>query len=72
MQGTCDMQVTEVDANILAQAITKSRLEIIPGMTHTLKNAGVNCVDQNKTYSDSSIPVDAQLVKAISAFMQKN
>lgn len=71
VQGGCDIQITVDDAKRLHEANKKSQLEIIPGMTHTLKDAGENCVDQNKTYTNSSIPLDAHLVKDISEFIQK-
>ncbi len=72
VQGSCDVQITLVDANRLHNANKKSSLDIIPGMTHTLKNAGENCADQNKTYTDSSLSLNADLVKDISGFIQKN
>ena len=72
LQGSCDVQITEEDAKNLHNANKKSSLKIIPGMTHTLKNAGGNCADQNKTYTDPSLPLDGNLVKDISGFIQKN
>ena len=72
LQGSCDIQITVADANKLHDANKKSSLEIIPGMTHTLKNAGEKCADQNRTYTDSSLPLDHHLVKYISGFIQKN
>ena len=72
LQGSCDIQITEEDAKKLHNANRISSLEIIPGMTHTLKNAGQNCADQNKTYSDSSLPLDPDLKKLVSGFIQKN
>ena len=72
VQGSCDMQITEEDAENLHTANKKSSLEIIQGMTHTLKDAGNNCAEQNKTYMDSSIPLDAHLIKFVSGFIQKN
>lgn len=72
MQGSCDIQIKEEDAKNLHNANTKSSIEIIPGMTHTLKNAGDDCADHNKTYTDSSLPLDANLIKSVSGFIQKN
>ena len=72
LQGSCDVQITEVDAKNLYIANKKSSLKIIPGMKHTLKNAGQICVDQNKTYSDNSLPLNPDLLKTISGFIQKN
>jgi hypothetical protein len=39
-------------------------------MSHTLKNAGADCIDEDKTYADGSMPVDAKLVKAIARFIE--
>jgi pimeloyl-ACP methyl ester carboxylesterase len=52
LQGGCDIQVTEQDAKNLHEANKKSTLDIIPNMSHTLKNAGKDCVDQTKTNTD--------------------
>ena len=72
VQGSCDIQITLVDANRLRDAHKKSILDIIPGMTHTLKDAGEDCANQRKTYTDSSLPLDPHLAKSISGFIQKN
>jgi hypothetical protein len=71
LQGGCDIQVTEPDAKNLHEANKKSTLDIIPNMSHTLKNAGKNCVDQTKTYTDGSMPLDGALVKDIVGFIKK-
>jgi pimeloyl-ACP methyl ester carboxylesterase len=71
LQGGCDIQVTEQDAKNLHEANKKSTLDIIPNMSHTLKNAGKNCVDQTKTYTDGSMPLDQILVKDIANFIKQ-
>jgi pimeloyl-ACP methyl ester carboxylesterase len=71
LQGGCDIQVTELDANNLHEANKKSTLDIIPTMSHTLKNAGKDCVDENKTYTDGAMPLDGALVKDIVGFIKK-
>ncbi|MEO8961933.1 MAG: alpha/beta fold hydrolase [Ginsengibacter sp.] len=71
LQGSCDIQVKIEDAENLHKANKKSILEIIPSMSHTLKNAGVNCDNQQKTYTDSSMPIDKKLVKDIVGFIEK-
>jgi hypothetical protein len=71
LQGDCDAQVTLEDANNLHNANNKSILEIIPSMSHTLKNAGADCVDERKTYTDGSMPLDTKLVKTIVEFIEK-
>jgi len=72
IQGGCDMQIKVEDANNLHNANKKSALEIIQTMSHTLKNAGKDCVDQNKTYSDGSMPIDHILVEDMVKFIEKN
>ena len=71
LQGTCDNQITIGDAEILHKANTKSTLDIIPLMTHTLKNTDANCMDANsKTYLDPTLPINRELVNAIVAFIK--
>ncbi|MEO8819855.1 MAG: alpha/beta fold hydrolase [Ginsengibacter sp.] len=71
LQGGCDIQVQEVDAKNLHEANKKSTLDIIPTMSHTLKNAGKDCVDENKTYTDGAMSLDKTLVKDIVKFIRK-
>ncbi len=71
LQGTCDIQVKETDAKNLHEANKKSTLDLIPGMSHTLKNAGENCVNENETYTDGSMPIDPVLVNDIVSFINK-
>ena len=59
-----------MDATNLHKANKKSDLDIIPNMSHTLKNAGKDCVDENKTYTDGSMPVDQKLVEDIVKFIE--
>lgn len=72
IQGGCDIQVKVTDANNLHNANKKSILEIIPTMSHTLKNAGKDCLNQNKTYTDGSMSIDRVLVNDIVEFIKKN
>lgn len=71
LQGSCDIQVQILDAKNLHNANKKSDLEIIPNMSHVLKNAGKDCVDENKTYTDGSMPIDEKLVQDIVKFIAK-
>ncbi len=73
LQGTCDKQIQLKDAQNLHNANKKSTLDIISLMTHTLKNADENCKDENnKTYTDGSLPLNTILVKDIVTFIKKN
>lgn len=71
LQGTCDIQIKETDAKNLNNANNKSTLDIIPDMTHTLKDAGKDCADQQKTYTDSTLPINKRLVNDIVNFIKK-
>lgn len=72
IQGGCDIQVQIEDAKNLHEGNKKSTLEVIPQMSHTLKNAGKDCVDENKTYTDGNLPIDSVLVDDIVNFIEKN
>jgi uncharacterized protein len=72
LQGSCDIQVQIEDAKNLHEGNKKSTLEIIPGMSHTLKNAGKGCADENKTYTDGNMPIDQTLVEDIMKFIGNN
>ncbi len=72
LQGSCDKQVKIIDAENLHDANKKSTIDIIPLMTHTLKNTDAGCKDENnKTYTDGSLPVSRQLVNDIVNFIKK-
>ena len=60
----------ELDAKNLHEANTKSKLDIIPNMSHTLKNAGPNCANENQTYTDGTMPMDNNLVEDIVKFIK--
>lgn len=72
IQGGCDIQVKVADANNLHNENKKSGLAIIPNMSHTLKDAGQDCINQQKTYTDGSMPIDPVLVNDIVRFIKKN
>ncbi len=70
LQGTCDIQVLVRDAKNLYAANPKSKLDTIPSMTHTLKNAESGCFDKDqKTYHDATLPLNTQFVKDIVSFI---
>ncbi|MEO9004128.1 MAG: alpha/beta fold hydrolase [Ginsengibacter sp.] len=70
LQGSCDIQVKIEDAESLHKANKQTILEIILSMSHTLKDAGANCENQQKTYTDSSMPINKELVKDIVGFIR--
>lgn len=71
IQGTCDVQVDVDNATALFNAAKKATINIIPGMSHALKDAGIDCANQQQTYTDPSLPVSKELVADISQFIEK-
>jgi pimeloyl-ACP methyl ester carboxylesterase len=69
-QGTADVQVDVPDAKLLAQAQPAARLLIVEGMNHLLKDVGTDQQKQQRSYSDSSFPVNATLVNEVSGFIK--
>ena len=70
LQGSCDIQVSVRDAESLYAANKKASLNIIDGMTHVLKDAELNCKDNNlKTYHDPTLPLNIKLVESIVGFI---
>lgn len=72
LQGSCDIQITVADGDNLHKGSKNSSLDIIYGMTHTLKNAGKDCMDEMKSYTDGAMPVDRKLVNDIAGFIRGN
>jgi hypothetical protein len=71
LQGSCDIQVKVLDADNLHAANKNSVMDIIPTMTHTLKDAGQDCANQQETYTSPTLPINRILVKDIVNFIKK-
>lgn len=72
VQGERDIQVSMADAKALAAAQPNSKLVLIPGMNHVLKDVTTEDRAANlATYSDPSLPVDDELVDAIVQFVKR-
>ena len=69
IQGTNDVQITVNDAEILHAAASKSRLEIIEGMNHVLRQASENFLLNIQTYGNSDLPIEELVIKLISTFI---
>lgn len=67
IQGDADLQITLADARALANARRRTRLVLVPGMTHVLKDApGAARDEQLRTvYADPALPIDPLLVKTV-------
>lgn len=71
LQGTCDLQIKKIEAEKLHKANKNSILDIIPLMTHTLKNADARCKDKDhKTYTEASLPLNKKFVTDVVDFIK--
>jgi pimeloyl-ACP methyl ester carboxylesterase len=68
-QGTADLQVGVDQAQMLHRAKPDAELRIIEGMNHVLKLVGEDLAKNQRSYSDPSLPVDGQLLKAVGDFL---
>jgi fermentation-respiration switch protein FrsA (DUF1100 family) len=68
VQGTTDLQISVDDAKRLAAAKKDAKLRLIDGMNHVLKHATLPA-EQQVTYTDPSLPIKAQAVEEITAFL---
>lgn len=70
VSGDIDFQVTPDNADALAKAHPQASKTIIKGMTHTLKKAsGPTRTEQIAAYRDDTLPVDPDLVTAVTEFI---
>jgi alpha-beta hydrolase superfamily lysophospholipase len=70
INGTTDLQVTVAQAEMLHRGNPHGKLEVIPGMNHILKDAPPDRDRNFATYKDPALPLNAMLVKKISAFIK--
>lgn len=68
VQGTTDLQVSETDARLLNKA-PRTRLRIIEGMNHVLKEAPYDRAANIATYTDPNLPLAPRLVRRIEDFI---
>lgn len=71
VQGTTDMQVRVADAKRLAEGNPGAQLLLIDGMNHVLKTVPNEQGKQASSYSDPSLPVTPDLVRAINRFINE-
>src|SRR5262245_13408745 len=70
VQGTTDLQISVDDAKRLAAANNGARLRLISGMNHVLKAAALPA-EQQAAYTDPSLPIKAEVVEEITAFLAR-
>jgi uncharacterized protein len=68
VQGTTDLQISVDDAKRLAAAKKDAKLRLIDGMNHVLKHATLPA-EQQAAYTDPSLPIKAQALEEITAFL---
>ena len=69
-QGTHDLQVTPLDAKLLAQSNRSAKLLTIEGMNHVLKEVPSEQEKQINSYTDPSLPIAPKLIDGISGFIK--
>lgn len=69
VQGTTDIQVATSEAEVLHAAKPDSKLEIIDGMNHVLKQVPAEKAAQVASYSDSTLALSPRLGEVIIAFI---
>jgi len=69
VQGTTDIQAAVTDAERLSKQSPRSKLVMIAGMNHVLKEV-TDPAKQLASYGDPTLPLHKQLVAAISAFLK--
>lgn len=66
LQGSLDLQVTDVDAKALARACPNATLVMVPNVNHMLKpTAATDIVGQLPSYQDPGLPISPMVVPAI-------
>lgn len=69
VQGKTDLQVSVEDARLLNRA-RKTKLQLIDGMNHVLKEAPADRAANLATYLDPTLPLAAGLVRRIEDFVE--
>ncbi len=68
VQGTTDIQISETDARLLAEASGTLPL-VVAGMNHVLKEVSNDPVAQAKSYGDPTLPLHPDLVDEMVEFL---
>lgn len=70
LQGTTDLQVSTLDAQLLSAARPDAELSLIEGMNHVLKLASGDLAQQLPAYTDPLLPVVPALLDLLAVFAQ--
>jgi uncharacterized protein len=69
IHGDRDIQISHEEAKILHDALDGSKLEIIQGMNHVLKDAPEDLEGNIATYSDPDLPLSEDFMKKVIEFI---
>lgn len=69
VQGSHDVQISLDDAQRLHAALPASKLAIIEGMNHVLRDAPADFAGNIATYTQPDLPLDAMFVQTLTAFL---
>ena len=69
IQGTNDLQITKADSEALKKGKKEAKLIYLDNMNHVLKEAPADREGNLATYTDASLPLQAELVSVISQFI---
>jgi len=72
INGSTDLQVHVEDAQRLQISNEGSKLVIVKGMNHVLKDAPANPIENNATYSNPELPLNKEFEQEIVSFFLKN
>jgi uncharacterized protein len=70
VQGTTDIQVKVIDAELLAGGSKKSKLAIIEKMNHVLKRSELDFTKNFETYSNPNLPIVDEIVNEIESYVK--
>lgn len=71
IQGDNDIQITVDDANRLHEANPESKLVVIEGMNHILKDAPIDRQENIATYSNPTLPLNQEFVEELVNFINE-
>ena len=70
VQGTKDIQVSLIDAELLSKANNKSQLLVVENMNHVLKIVEGDRKENMATYNNQTIPVSEKMISGIVDFIK--
>ena len=72
INGSTDLQVSVADAQRLHISNPKAELVIVNGMNHVLKDSSAQPMENNATYSNPDLPLNAKFRKSVCDFFVTN